>query len=168
MKDQELPDSIGNDLPASVEWERDLDRAAVKTADVLDTFKDKTTFGDYDADGNFVPNEAGSKYQVDISDPKDRATYREMRTRFRHKMVEIQHKKSGAMPTVTLYDQRGERRVINEKLAEISERRDGFRDRPGKKSFTMPRPRDPKHRCADCGEAFIYCECGGSNGDPEA
>lgn len=155
MKAPQPQDSIGNVLPPAVEWERELDRAQVKTADVLHEFKDNIT---WDADGRH--------FTADISSPKARAKFKEMRKGYRAKAVEIQHKKSGSMPTVAMVDPQGGRRIINEKLAEMEARNKGFREvgamsRIGVRRWHL----DTSKFCPDCGSRWAWCECGGSNGD---
>lgn len=144
-------------LPAAVERERRLMRSEVRTADVLHTFKDKVTFGDVDAKGNFTPNPEGRKYQIDISDAKSRATYREMRKKRREVAVGVQHEKSAELNPVKMYDRTGKARLVSERIADTEGRKSGFRVRNGE-SFSMRRPRHGEG-CPGCGEWPYYCEC---------
>ena len=157
MKDQQPQDSTGNNLPAAVEWERELDRAQVRTADVLHEFKDSIT---WELDGRH--------FTADISSPKARAKFKEMRKGYRTKAVEIQHKKSGAMSTVAMVDPHGGRRIVNEKLAEMEARNKGFREAGAMSRVGVRRYRlDASKFCPDCDLRWSWCRCseGDSNGD---
>lgn len=136
-------------LPASVEMERDLIRASVRTADVLHEFKNDVK---WDADGRH--------FTVDISSPAARAKFKEMRRPQVRKMVEIQHKKSDAMPTVIMRDQRGGRRFINQKIADAAGRVSGFREASAMSNIGVRRTHvDERHFCPDCGSRWSWCEC---------
>ena len=154
-----LTDTDGNPILA-VERERELRRATPKTADVLHEFRDRVTYGDYDAAGAFVPNPEGQKFVVDLSDPRARAKAKEMRRGYVRKMVEVQHAKSDSMATVAMVDQRGERRLVNEKLAESTARSKGFREASALASVRVLRTRvDERQFCPECGSRWSWCEC---------
>jgi hypothetical protein len=151
MKAQAPPVSIGseNKLPPAVEMERQLDRAQVRTADVLHEFRDNIT---WDADGRH--------FTADISSEKNRAKFKEMRKRYRETAVEVQHKKSGLMNYVDMTTPAGERRQISEKIAEQVGRAKGFREAGGLSRVGVRRHRlDERQFCPDCGSRWTWCEC---------
>lgn len=152
----ETPGPASNELPASVERERQLLKASPRTADVLHEFRDRVQYGDVNAKGEFVPNPDGQKFQIDISDQRGRDTWKAMRKRYREVAAGVQHEKSATLNPIKMRDPRGGHRFVSEALVPTS----GFREASALSGVGVLRTRlDESKFCPACGLRWSWCEC---------